>query len=343
MRQVVLLGFLFLSTISFCQKMDRIYKNGEVVVGEVISPFSLLSRDFQFKPVAQNAGLVRIEELDSMIRSENWVYSIAIDGANKLAFRIFQGEFDIYKAYSEEGKSLYYFSKEENILELTEANVNQIFSDQLLSFNSQVTSLNDKELIGAAKSYHESKDLKIKGVAERKRNSSISFGIGGELIKTNLANSDLLSGYRSVPRLKLILSFNLERSRFNVNYAIGGTRFSIMILDTPGQTRTIHNQKINLNGIEAQYDYFFTKKMAGPYFRIGVLLSKPTWDNDAFSSGFKYDDRAHPVLGLGIRVVEKPSIDINYSYRFKSGEFILNKNGDYFTERNHIFGLELRF
>ena len=105
----------------------------------------------------------------------------------------------------------------------------------------------------------------------------------------------------------------------------------------------LENMRIETNGFEVQYDYFLTKAKVSPFLRLGVLLTNPTWSDVPTDLGFKYDDRALPIFGAGINVFQKPSIDISYSYRHKSGDGYLQKSNFPFVEKNHIFSLEIRF
>jgi hypothetical protein len=343
MRNIMTALLVLVSIVSYSQKQDQIYTAGVMREGQILDPFSLLSTAFEFKPLSSAQEQMAAVDVDSIFKAGHWIYRIQVDAKAKLATRIFHGQFDIYKSYDKAGSTQHFLSTSEGFFALTDQNMNQVFSEFVKNFHADIPSRTDAILVRAAKTYHEKNHLKVRDAWKKQRNSAISIGMGGELIHSFMDRDDLFADYSADPRWKILLSFNLKRSRININYSFGGTMFSTFPVSDGLAVVNLENMRIETNGFEVQYDYFLTKAKVSPFLRLGVLLTNPTWSDDLTDLGFKYNDRAHPIFGAGINVFQKPSIDISYSYRHKFGDVYLHQSNFPFVEKNHIFSVEIRF
>ncbi|MEQ8546772.1 MAG: hypothetical protein RIC03_02625 [Cyclobacteriaceae bacterium] len=349
MRKELLLALLglFLACNAFGQVADKIYFKNKIEIGQIIPPFNVLSLELEMVDVAGEQKKWLVADIDSVYKDATWYFNLSsLDPTNdlkvKLAKRFFLGDYSLFKSSDEFGKPKFFLFIESKVILLTEQNYQTVFAEQFGVSSFDMTTLSKADLTKASITYHKQNDLKVKDFVFKRKSRPLAFGIGASMVFAEMNSQPLVSEYQASVRIKAFVNFKFRRSQFSVGYSHGKIRFSTLEIATPNGPLQIEEGEIAVNGATIHYDYFLNNAKVVPFVRVGMLLSKPELSGDVGLFDFKYDSRALPFLGMGLKITDLPALMLHYNYRFKGGSYFYS-GGETFTEINQTFGLEISF
>ncbi len=340
--------FLVCSINLFSQTADKIYFDSNLIIGQIIPPFNVLSQVIEVSLVNGKSIQYQTTEIDSIHRDGLWYFNLSsldplYEGEIKLAKRIFQGEYSFYKNANWLGETQFYLLLQSHVIHLTESNFPEILSNQFGSSAYIPSALTEKDLIKSSISSHKNQNLKVKDYKFEQKAKPIAVGLAISRVSSNLSGATLVTDYDASLRYRAFVNFKLKRSQISLGYTVGQIKFSIAQTTTNNGLYQIDEGIIQVNGGSVHYDYFLSKKKIAPFLRPGIILTKPEVAEDERYFSFNYTSTSYLFFGAGLRVLAKPEINLQYNYRSKKGNYWYSADNEIFKEINHSFGLEISF